>query len=77
MRGAFQTVKYNQVEDSRNKSQIEQGYEINNDSQSDIAHFVSTLLIGSNYTSLFFDVNCHDIKFLALLCCDFTENKNV
>jgi len=57
MRGAFQTVKYNQVEDSRNRSQIEQGSEINNDSQSDqgsvkfietnmwsIAHFVLTLL---------------------------------
>ena len=35
MRGAFQTVRYNQVENSRNKSQIEQGFEINNDSQSD------------------------------------------
>ena len=41
---SFIFIIFLQVEDSRNKSQIEQGSEINNDSQSDIGHFVLTLL---------------------------------
>merc|ERR1712241_294803 len=45
MRGAFQTVRYNQVEESRNKSQIEQGsVKFIETNMWSMAHFVLTLL---------------------------------
>ena len=42
---SFIFIIFLQVEDSRNKSQIEQGYEINNDSQSDIAYFLMLIVM--------------------------------